>query len=156
MTRKTRISFADQLRANDAALKFYGKFTGKEVPGKWLNNKAMPKPRVRRLAEGMSEAEILKACIAYLKKHPSVRMCWRQNSGTFKEGSRYIRANTARGMSDIMGVLRDGRTLAVEVKSAGGVLADHQKKFIDDIAKAGGVSFCCHSIDECIEFMGKI
>jgi hypothetical protein len=54
--------------------------------------------------------------MALLKRHPKVASCWRQNSGTFQERNRdgsirRIRANTQRGMSDIMGVLKDGRTL---------------------------------------------
>ncbi len=110
----------------------------------------IPKQRaapVRRALPGESEAEILRAIMKLLKHHPKVARVWRQNSGTFQQGDRYIRANTARGMSDIMGILKDGRTLAIEVKTLTGRVEDHQWEFLDSISKAGGVAFVARSVE---------
>ena len=105
--------------------------------------------RAPRKASGEpTEAEILKAIMQYLRVHPKVAKVWRQNSGTFKEGSRFIRANTARGMSDIMGVLKSGRTLAIECKAKRGTLHDHQKQFLDSISAAGGLAFVARSVND--------
>jgi hypothetical protein len=91
--------------------------------------------------------------MALLKRHPKVASCWRQNSGTFQERNRdgsvrYIRANTQRGMSDIMGVLKDGRTLAIEVKSATGRMRPGQEEFLATIRQAGGVAGVCRSVED--------
>ena len=101
----------------------------------------------------MSEAEILKEILYLLKRHPKVAMCWRQNSGTFQERNRdgsvrYIRANTQRGMSDIMGTLKDGRTLAIEVKSRTGRMRPGQEEFLQQIRAAGGVAGVCRSVED--------
>jgi hypothetical protein len=86
-------------------------------------------------------------------------VCWRQNSGTFQERNRdgsvrYIRANTARGMSDIMGTLKDGRTLAIEVKSRTGRMRPGQKEFLASIRDAGGVAGVCRSVDDAVRLLG--
>jgi hypothetical protein len=123
-----------------------------------------PKKRVKREpapAEQRepSEAEILKAIMRLLKHHPRVAQCWRINSGTFAErnrdgSTRYIRANTARGMSDIMGVLRDGRTLAIEVKSRTGRMRPGQEEFLATIRQAGGVAGVCRSVEDAQRLLG--
>ncbi len=113
----------------------------------------IPKQRakpVRRALPGESEAEILKAIMHLLKRHPKVARVWRQNSGTFQQGNRFIRANTARGMSDIMGVLKDGRALAVEVKSARGRIEEHQLEFLKGINDAGGLGMVARSVDDVV------
>jgi len=100
------------------------------------------------------ERDILKAIMQLLQKHPKVGKVWRQNSGTFKmgygESQRYVRANTAKGMADIMGILKDGRTLAIECKSPTGTVKQHQKEFLDAITKAGGLAFVARSVDDVI------
>jgi hypothetical protein len=97
--------------------------------------------------------------MALLKHHPRVAQCWRINSGTFAErnrdgSTRYIRANTARGMSDIMGVLRDGRTLAIEVKSRTGRMRPGQEEFLQTIRQAGGVAEVCRSVEDAQKLLG--
>jgi hypothetical protein len=105
-----------------------------------------------------TEAQVLKAVMALLKRHPKVSQCWRQNSGTFQERNRdgsvrYIRANTQRGMSDIMGVLKDGRTLAIEVKSATGRMRPGQEEFLATIRQAGGVAGVCRSVEDAVALL---
>jgi hypothetical protein len=96
--------------------------------------------------------------MSLLKRHPRVAQCWRQNSGTFQERNRdgttrYIRANTARGMSDIMGVLKDGRTLAIEVKSRTGRMRPGQEEFLQTIRQAGGVAGVCRSVEDAVALL---
>jgi hypothetical protein len=91
--------------------------------------------------------------MSLLKRHPRVAQVWRQNSGTFQERNRdgsvrYIRANTQKGMSDIMGILKDGRTLAIEVKSRTGRMRPGQEEFLQTIRQAGGVAGVCRSVDD--------
>lgn len=111
--------------------------------------------RQPRTSSEPSEAQILKAIMQLLHKHPKVAKVWRQNSGMFTKQygnkTHYIRANTAHGMSDIMGILKDGRTLAIEVKSAKGIVQAHQHEFLNDIVKAGGVAFVARSTDDVLK-----
>lgn len=128
--------------------------------GKPLSTRVIPaehKPRApAKPRTEPSESEILKAVMHLLKRHPKVAVCWRQNSGTAQfagaDGkTRYVRANTARGMSDIMGTLKDGRTLACEVKTRTGRIMPHQQEFLDGINKAGGVAFVARSLEDVME-----
>jgi len=106
-----------------------------------------PKPRTEP-----SEAEILKDIMKLLHVHPKVAKAWRVNSGVAKyqsgEGTRYVRMNTAKGMSDVMGVLKDGRTLAIECKSRTGTVHAHQHEFLNSISAAGGVAFVARSVSD--------
>lgn len=115
----------------------------------------VPEHRVRKPNKAPSaepsEAQILKAILSLLKRHPKVARVWRQNSGTFQVGERYVRANTARGMSDIAGVLKSGRSLFVEVKAAKGAVMEYQQQFLDDMTKAGALAFVARSVDEVVK-----
>lgn len=53
-----------------------------------------------------------------------------------------------KGTSDILGILKDGRFLAIEVKSAKGVVSQEQKDFIKNINDNGGKAFVARSIDD--------
>jgi hypothetical protein len=153
-----RKTLREIMLANQASMDVYAAMSGKpriefDIP---------PEPRKRAPAKPSgepSEADILRAIMALLRHHPRVAQCWRQNSGTFAErnrdgSTRYIRANTARGMSDIMGVLRDGRTLAIEVKSRTGRMRPGQEEFLATIRQAGGVAGVCRSVDDAVRLLG--
>lgn len=55
------------------------------------------------------------------------------------------------GVPDIVGVLKDGRFLGIEVKTENGVLSDHQSRFIQSINDAGGIAFVARSVDDVIQ-----
>jgi hypothetical protein len=148
----------DHQRTEDTLAALWGK------PRRELPIPPEPKKRAKREpapAEQRepSEAEILRAIIQLLHRHPRVAQAWRQNSGTFQERNRdgsvrYIRANTAKGMSDIMGVLKDGRTLAIEVKSRTGRMRPGQEEFLQTIRSAGGVAGVCRSVEDALKLLG--
>jgi hypothetical protein len=73
---------------------------------------------------------------------------WRNNTGAYKEGSRYIRYG-APGSSDIIGICPDGRFLAVECKRPrGGRLTEKQREFLGRVNAAGGVGIVATSVEE--------
>ena len=72
---------------------------------------------------------------------------WRQNTGATKIGDRYIRFGK-KGISDILGILRDGRFLAIEVKREGKKPSPEQQEFIDDINKNNGMAFVATSLED--------
>jgi hypothetical protein len=104
--------------------------------------------------ESAALVEVLKA----LRAHPSVDWCERMNSGVAKVGNRYIRFGWT-GCSDLLGMLRDGRILVVEVKSPSGKLRPAQAVFLDRVNAAGGVGFMARDLRDvhrCLQYMPAI
>jgi hypothetical protein len=153
-----RRTLREIMLANQASMDVYAAMSGK--PRVEFDLPPEPKKRAPAKPSGEpSEADILRAIMQLLRHHPKVASYWRQNSGTFAErnrdgSTRYIRANTARGMSDIMGVLKDGRTLAIEVKSRTGRMRPGQEEFLQTIRQAGGVAGVCRSVDDAVRLLG--
>ena len=162
MTERGRRTLREQMLRNQKTEALYAALSGK--PARELPIPPEPKKRPRREpapdeVRQPSEAEILRVILQLLRRHPKVALCWRQNSGTFQERNRdgttrYIRANTQRGMSDIMGALMDGRTLAIEVKSRTGRRRPGQEEFLASIRAAGGVAGVCRSVDDAVRLLG--
>jgi len=53
-----------------------------------------------------------------------------------------------KGVSDILGILPDGRFLAIEVKSKVGRPSPEQLKFISDIQSKNGIAFISRSVEQ--------
>jgi len=77
----------------------------------------------------IKEHDIQNAILELLAVHPKVAWAHRMNSGAFKVGPRFIKCGFT-GCPDIMGQLKDGRFLAIEVKKPGGKLTKEQNEFI--------------------------
>lgn len=96
------------------------------------------------------EGRVVKACLGYLEL---IRIhAWRNNSGcTSIEGAngrnRFVRYGLP-GSADILGIMPDGRFLAVECKSDKGRLSELQQNFLDMIRGNGGVAFVARSVDD--------
>lgn len=52
-----------------------------------------------------------------------------------------------KGISDILGIYK-GRFLAIEVKKPGGKPSQHQKEFLDEVNRHGGIGFVARSAEE--------
>lgn len=61
--------------------------------------------------------------------------------------SRFVRFGWT-GAPDIIGQLRDGRLLAVEVKRREGVVSQEQKDFLRMVHQANGLAFVARSVDD--------
>ena len=95
-----------------------------------------PAKRTNDRPEAAALCEVMKA----LKAHPAVSWCERMNSGAARVGGRFIRFGFT-GCPDVLGQLRDGRLLGVEVKAPKGRLRPEQAVMLERIAGAGGVAF---------------
>ncbi|TQN04060.1 VRR-NUC domain-containing protein [Acidovorax temperans] len=93
-------------------------------------------PRANRRPEAAALVEVLKA----LRTHPAVAWCERMNTGAAKVEGRFIRFGF-KGCPDVLGQLKDGRLLGVEVKAQAGRLRPEQALFLERIRCAGGVAF---------------
>jgi len=76
---------------------------------------ALPVVRKNDRPEAAALVEVLQA----LNAHPAVAWCERMNSGAVRIGKRFVRFGW-KGCPDVIGQLRDGRLIGVEVKSPRG------------------------------------
>ena len=97
-----------------------------------------------------AEADVLKAVLATLEMHPKVAWVARMNSGAFEVEGRFIKAGF-KGCSDIIGMLKGGRLLAVECKSSKGKETQDQAAFGARVAEDGGMYFVARSVDDVME-----
>jgi hypothetical protein len=101
--------------------------------------------------EDMKEADVLKSVLEYLKLRGI--LAWRMNTGAgvlvdgARHASRFVRFGFP-GCADILGVLDDGRFLAIEVKSDTGRASKEQLIFLAEVAKRGGVAFIARGIED--------
>lgn len=100
--------------------------------------------------EAAALVEVLKA----LKTHPAVSWCERMNSGAVRMGARFVRFGFV-GCPDVLGQLRDGRLLGVEVKAPKGKLRPEQSIFLERVRCAGGVAFVARDLRELNQLLQK-
>ena len=74
---------------------------------------------------------------------------FRNNVGTAKtQDGRWITFGLCKGSSDLIGWTKEGRFLAVEVKSARGKATKEQLSFIEQVNSMGGLGFVAKSVEE--------
>ena len=101
--------------------------------------------------EAAALVEVLKA----LNTHPAVAWCERMNSGAARIGARFVRFGF-KGCPDVLGQLKDGRLLGVEVKAKTGRLRPEQAVFLERIRGAGGVSFVARDLRDVRRELGAL
>jgi hypothetical protein len=98
----------------------------------------------------MTESDIQLSILNYL--HSVGVYAWRNNTtGVFdpKSGQfRRLGAYAIKGVSDILGVLPDGKLLAIEVKTKKGRVSKAQEMFIQRINNKDGVAFVARSLED--------
>ena len=96
----------------------------------------LPSVRTNDRPEAAALAEVLKT----VRAHSLVAWAERMNSGAARIGGRFIRFGWT-GCPDVLGQLKDGRLLGIEVKAERGRLRPEQSIFLERIRDAGGVAF---------------
>jgi hypothetical protein len=97
-----------------------------------------------------SEKEVVNSIIHYLigKGH----LVWRVNAGmsekTSTKGKRYMIRLAPKGTSDIIGVAKDGRFIAVECKYGSNKTSMFQDMFLEDVRKRGGYAVVAYGIED--------
>jgi hypothetical protein len=102
--------------------------------------------------------------LAITRSSPATRgVVWRQNvgvaryKGEFEHASgrfahlkieeRFVRYGVT-GLSDINGMVNDGRILAIECKEPGYRPSPEQAAYLEIVKRFGGIALCVHSADE--------
>lgn len=101
-----------------------------------------------------SEAAALVEVLQALRTHSLVAWCERMNSGAVRIGGRFLRFGWP-GCPDVLGQLKDGRLLGVEVKSPKGRLSPEQAVFIGQIRAARGVGFVARDCRDVLRELEK-
>jgi hypothetical protein len=101
--------------------------------------------------EAAAHLEVLKA----FQAHPVVVWCERMNSGAAKVENRFFRFGF-KGCPDVLGQLRDGRLLGVEVKAPKGKLRLEQAVFLERINGAGGLGFIARDCRDVFKALGPM
>ena len=95
------------------------------------------------------ESDILRSILHFCTIHPVVVFVRRMNVGAHQTNDgRYVRFGF-KGCSDLVGMLRDGRFLAIEVKGPRGKPTPEQIDFLAMVRTGGGVAFIARSIGDC-------
>lgn len=100
------------------------------------------------------EAAALVEVLLALKSHSAVAWVERMNSGATRIGTRWVKFGFA-GCPDVLGQLRDGRLLGVEVKAPRGKLRPEQAVFLERIRAGGGVGFVARNCRDVIRELNR-
>lgn len=112
---------------------------------------ASPKAKKTNRLEADSLAEVIQA----LRTHDTVAWVRRQNTGVAKVGGRFIKFGWT-GCTDLLGMMKDGRLLAVECKrTKGGKLSNEQSHFISLVNQFGGCAFVATSAKDVLNILGE-
>ena len=104
----------------------------------------------------MLEAEIEKMILHFLN-YRGIFAFKVKTTGTYDpvtEKFRTLGKFCLKGTSDILGILHDGRFLAIEVKSFKGKVTAEQNAFISKVNACGGIGFVARSIDDVVSALG--
>jgi hypothetical protein len=95
----------------------------------------------------MRESEIQNAILHAFAGDVRVRL-WRNNSGvaSTRDGSRFVRFGVP-GQADLSGILKGGRRVELEVKTAAGRVSPQQQAFGEMVSRYGGL----YAVVRCVE-----
>lgn len=116
-----------------------------------------PPPKKLKLSSEPKESAILASVLQALNFYPNVIWHSRINSGAYTVGEgtarRFIRFGFP-GCPDILGMMRGGRMLCIEVKSPTGKLTDDQDRFLGLVIANGGLAFVARSVSDLQQHLG--
>lgn len=95
----------------------------------------------------MTERTLQTIVLKYLSNHPNVVRAWAQDSDSIK-ARKFTKTNNKKGVSDIIGLLDNGKLLAIELKQGKNRPSVHQLEFIEQCERAGAIAFFAWSLDE--------
>jgi hypothetical protein len=105
----------------------------------------------------LREQDIVNACLEVLR-YKGV-FAWRQNQGRLpvkdRSGARLVSFTSINGVSDIIGVLPDGRFLAVECKRPGNVPTGDQQDFLNAVRRRRGLALVITDAEDLAETLDR-
>lgn len=95
-----------------------------------------------------SEADIKRAIVQYLRARGCLVIPYR-SVGIMKKNGKYIPMHGV-GVSDLLGLTKEGKFFAVEVKTDIGRPTDNQVQFLETVRTFGCIGIIARTIDDCI------
>ena len=92
------------------------------------------------------EKSVKTECLEYLRLMGIY--AWNNPSGAVKVGDNRFMSFGKKGAADIIGILKDGRFLAVECKSDKGRLSEAQERFLNKVKDMGGLAVVARSFKD--------
>jgi len=96
------------------------------------------------------EADIKRAITQYLRARGCLVIPYR-NVGIFKRVTGQYISSPHLGISDLLGLTREGRFFAIEVKRPGNRPTLFQEQFLETVRSFNCIAIVAYSIDDCIE-----
>lgn len=79
---------------------------------------------------------------------------WKNNTaGIYKRATNSYIPSHAKGVSDIIGLTKQGVFIAIEVKRSGGKLSPNQEAFLEAIRASGGVAILAYDLKDVEEVL---
>ena len=100
----------------------------------------------------MKESDIQSAIMIALGEHPDVAWIYVTSAGSFRVRGGYMTVGI-KGMPDILGQMRNGKMLGIEVKKPNEQPRPEQIEFLELIEKNKGVSGWCSSVNGAINII---
>ena len=116
------------------------------MPIKWKIHEEKTENKRPRRRYQTSEKALRNTILHYLNLKGIY--AWKQNTGAMQVEGRFIRFSSP-GVSDIIGILPDGRFLAIETKVTG-KLTRHQEVFLENIRERGGIAVVARLVDDVV------
>lgn len=150
MKPKFRPSLAQTRRDNQQALDYYRALSPREDAPR-IDLGAKPKQSRSTGSSGAPlERDVQRAVLKLLRVHPLVGWAARINSGAVENANgQFVRFNQIAGCSDIIGQMRSGAFLAIEVKRPGAKPTEPQMLFLRMVQQHGGCAGWCDSVEAC-------
>jgi hypothetical protein len=101
----------------------------------------------------VTEAELQSEIVIVLGNHPKIAHVWVTTSGKLKGRGGHWMTIGFPGQSDIVGQLRDGRMLAIEVKLPNQQPTKEQQEFIDAVNYFNGLAGVARSVDDALRII---
>lgn len=95
------------------------------------------------------EKVIQKQILDYLKLKRI--FCWKNSTVGIKKANGSFIPSGMTGISDILGLTKEGRFIAIEVKRTGNKTTPSQDIFMENIRKNGGIAVLAYSLDDVID-----
>lgn len=103
----------------------------------------------------ISESEILSSIIKYLYLK-GIFVTRMHTQGVWDQNRKILRKNQSmKGVSDLIGLLPNGKFLAIEVKTEKGIVSSDQKAYLDSINKNNGIGIIARSLKDVEDFILK-
>lgn len=101
----------------------------------------------------MTESEIQRDIMNALTRHPMIGLAHVNTTGKVKGRNGHWITLGYPGISDITGMLKDGRFFAIEVKKPGSKPTEVQQDYINKVNEFNGVAGWCDSVEGALDIL---